>query len=163
MCGKIPEHHPYDPHAGEEEFRSVKESPGCLVREQGERSVCPCGGSRQTKNDMLIVKKFGGSSVANKERIFRVAERCIEEYKKGNDVVVVLSAMGDTTDELLAKAADINPNAPKRDLDMLLTTGRAGVRIADGDGNACAWSAGSIAECVSGHDALYIQVWKCKI
>lgn len=72
---------------------------------------------------MLIVKKFGGSSVANKERIFHVAERCIEEYKKGNDVVVVLSAMGDTTDELLAKAADINPNAPKRELDMLLTTG----------------------------------------
>lgn len=72
---------------------------------------------------MLIVKKFGGSSVANKERIFRIAERCIEEYKKGNDVVVVLSAMGDTTDELLAKAADINPNAPKRELDMLLTTG----------------------------------------
>ena len=72
---------------------------------------------------MLIVKKFGGSSVANKERIFRVAERCIEEYKKGNDVVVVLSAMGDTTDELLAKAADINPNAPKRELDMLLTKG----------------------------------------
>lgn len=72
---------------------------------------------------MLIVKKFGGSSVANKERIFRVAERCIEEYKKGNDVVVVLSAMGDTTDELLAKAADTNPNAPKRELDMLLTTG----------------------------------------
>ena len=72
---------------------------------------------------MLVVKKFGGSSVANKERIFRVAERCIEEYKKGNDVVVVLSAMGDTTDELLAKAADINPNAPKRELDMLLTTG----------------------------------------
>lgn len=72
---------------------------------------------------MLIVKKFGGSSVANKERIFRVAERCIEEYKKGNDVVVVLSAMGDTTDKLLAKAADINPNAPKRELDMLLTTG----------------------------------------
>lgn len=72
---------------------------------------------------MLIVKKFGGSSVANKERIFRVAERCIEEYKKGNDVVVVLSAMGDTTDELLAKAADINPNTPKRELDMLLTTG----------------------------------------
>lgn len=72
---------------------------------------------------MLIVKKFGGSSVANKERIFRVAERCIEEYKKGNDVVVVLSAMGDTTDELLAKAADINPNAPKREVDMLLTTG----------------------------------------
>ena len=43
---------------------------------------------------MLIVKKFGGTSVANKERIFNVANRCIEEYRKGNDVVVVLSAMG---------------------------------------------------------------------
>ena len=47
---------------------------------------------------MLIVKKFGGTSVANKERIFNVAGRCIEEYKKGNDVVVVLSAMGKYTD-----------------------------------------------------------------
>ena len=72
---------------------------------------------------MLIVKKFGGSSVANKERIFNVAERCIEEYKKGNKVVVVLSAMGDTTDDLLAKAAEINEDAPKREMDMLLATG----------------------------------------
>ncbi len=72
---------------------------------------------------MLIVKKFGGSSVANKERIFHVAERCIEDYKKGNDIVVVLSAMGDTTDRLIAMAEDINPKAKKRELDMLLTTG----------------------------------------
>lgn len=72
---------------------------------------------------MLIVKKFGGSSVADKERIFHVANRCIEEYRKGNDVVVVLSAMGDTTDELLEKAREINPSASKRELDMLLTTG----------------------------------------
>ncbi|MEF9941680.1 MAG: aspartate kinase [Lachnospiraceae bacterium] len=72
---------------------------------------------------MLIVKKFGGSSVANKERIYGVATRCIEEYRKGNDVVVVLSAMGDTTDELIAKAKEINPKASKRELDMLLTTG----------------------------------------
>lgn len=72
---------------------------------------------------MLIVKKFGGSSVANKERIFNVARRCIEDYKKGHDVVVVLSAMGDTTDELLALARDINPEASKREMDMLLTTG----------------------------------------
>ncbi len=72
---------------------------------------------------MLIVKKFGGSSVANKERIFNVARRCIEDYKKGHDVIVVLSAMGDTTDELIEKAHDINPNAPKREMDMLLTTG----------------------------------------
>lgn len=72
---------------------------------------------------MLIVKKFGGSSVANRERIFNVARRCIEDYKKGNDVIVVLPAMGDTTDELLELAQSINPNAPKRELDMLLTTG----------------------------------------
>ena len=72
---------------------------------------------------MLIVKKFGGSSVANKERIFNVARRCVEDYKKGHDVVVVLSAMGKTTDELIAMAKNINPNASKRELDMLLTTG----------------------------------------
>ncbi|MCI8416266.1 MAG: aspartate kinase [Lachnospiraceae bacterium] len=72
---------------------------------------------------MLIVKKFGGTSVGDKERIFNVARRCVEDYKKGNDVIVVLSAMGKTTDELIAKAVDINPNPPKRELDMLLTTG----------------------------------------
>ena len=72
---------------------------------------------------MLIVKKFGGTSVANKERIYNVARRCIEDYRKGHSVVVVLSAMGDTTDELLALARDINPDATKRELDMLLTTG----------------------------------------
>ena len=59
---------------------------------------------------MLVVKKFGGSSVADK-------------YQMGNDVIVVLSAMGDTTDELLEKAAEINPYPSKRELDMLLTTG----------------------------------------
>lgn len=72
---------------------------------------------------MLVVKKFGGSSVADKERIFNVAGRCIEDYEKGNDVVVVLSAMGKTTDGLIAKAHEINPNPPKRELDMLLVTG----------------------------------------
>lgn len=72
---------------------------------------------------MLIVKKFGGTSVGNKERIFRVARRCIEDYRKGNDVVVVLSAMGKTTDVLLEQAGDINPHASRRELDMLLTTG----------------------------------------
>lgn len=72
---------------------------------------------------MLVVKKFGGSSVANKERIFNVANRCIEDYKKGHDVVVVLSAMGDTTDDLIELAHTIDPNPKKRELDMLLTTG----------------------------------------
>lgn len=75
------------------------------------------------EKNMLIVKKFGGTSVADKERIFNVANRCIEDYKKGHDVVVVLSAMGKQTDVLLDMANDINPNAPKRELDMLLTTG----------------------------------------
>ena len=72
---------------------------------------------------MLIVKKFGGSSVANKTRIFSVAERCIEDYRDGHDVVVVLSAMGDTTDDLIAMAHSIHANPKKRELDMLLTTG----------------------------------------
>ncbi|WP_333651845.1 aspartate kinase [Lacrimispora sp.] len=72
---------------------------------------------------MLVVKKFGGSSVADKERIFNAAKRCIEDYKNGNQVVVVLSAMGKTTDGLIAKAHEINPNPPKREMDMLLSTG----------------------------------------
>lgn len=72
---------------------------------------------------MLIVKKFGGTSVADKDRIFNVAKRCIRDYEVGNDVVVVLSAMGKYTDELIAKAKDINPNPPKREMDMLFTIG----------------------------------------
>ncbi|MCR4806046.1 MAG: aspartate kinase [Lachnospiraceae bacterium] len=72
---------------------------------------------------MLIVKKFGGTSVANKERIMNVAKRCIKEYREGNDVVVVLSAMGKQTDVLIDMAKDINPHPSKRELDMLLTTG----------------------------------------
>lgn len=72
---------------------------------------------------MLIVKKFGGTSVANKERIFNVARRCIEEYQKGNDVVVVLSAMGKYTDELIHMAKDINEKPSKREMDMLYTIG----------------------------------------
>lgn len=72
---------------------------------------------------MLIVKKFGGTSVADKERIFNVAKRCIEDYQKGNDVVVVLSAMGKMTDVLIQQAKEINPNPPKREMDMLFTTG----------------------------------------
>lgn len=72
----------------------------------------------------LIVKKFGGSSVANAERVFNVANIIADDYKKGNDVIVVVSAQGDTTDELIEKAKEINPeNASKRELDMLLTAG----------------------------------------
>lgn len=72
---------------------------------------------------MLVVKKFGGTSVGDKDRIMNVARRCIEDYKKGYDVVVVLSAMGKTTDVLIKQAKEINPNPPKREMDMLLTTG----------------------------------------
>lgn len=72
---------------------------------------------------MLVVKKFGGSSVADKEKIFNVARRCIEDYEKGNDVVVVLSAMGKTTDGLLEQAKEITPAPSKREMDMLLVTG----------------------------------------
>ncbi len=72
---------------------------------------------------MLVVKKFGGTSVANKERIFNVAHRIESAYKNGDDVVVVLSAMGKMTDVLIEQAKDINPNPSKRELDMLLVTG----------------------------------------
>ena len=72
---------------------------------------------------MLIVKKFGGSSVADRDCMVRVAERCIEDWKKGNQVVVVLSAMGKTTDHLIAKAAEMNDHPSKREMDMLLSTG----------------------------------------
>jgi len=72
---------------------------------------------------MLIVKKFGGTSVANKDRIMNVAKRCIEDYRAGNDIVVVLSAMGKQTDVLIDMAKDINPSPSKREMDMLLTTG----------------------------------------
>ena len=71
----------------------------------------------------LIVKKFGGSSVANAERVNNVAKIVTDEYKKGNNVVVVVSAQGDTTDDLIEKAKEINPAASKREMDMLLSAG----------------------------------------
>lgn len=72
---------------------------------------------------MLIVQKFGGSSVADAEKIRRVAGIIADTYEEGNDVVVVLSAQGDTTDDLLEKAAELNDRPSKRELDMLLSTG----------------------------------------
>ncbi len=71
----------------------------------------------------LVVQKYGGSSVADAERIRRVAERIVEAKKQGNDVVVVVSAMGDTTDNLLDLAQQVCPAPPARELDMLLTAG----------------------------------------
>ena len=71
----------------------------------------------------LIVQKFGGSSVADADKIRNVARIITETYRRGHRVVAVLSAQGDTTDDLIAKAAEINPNASKREMDMLLSTG----------------------------------------
>ena len=71
----------------------------------------------------LIVQKFGGSSVVDADRIRNVARIITDTYQKGNRVVAVLSAQGDTTDELIDKAAELNPAASKRELDMLLSTG----------------------------------------
>ncbi len=71
----------------------------------------------------LIVQKFGGSSVADAAKIQNVCNIITRTYDAGNDVVVVLSAQGDTTDDLIEKAREINPNGSKREMDMLLTTG----------------------------------------
>ena len=71
----------------------------------------------------LIVQKFGGTSVANAERVNNVARIVTDTYKKGNSVVVVVSAQGDTTDDLIAKAKEINTAASKREMDVLLSAG----------------------------------------
>ncbi len=71
----------------------------------------------------LIVQKFGGSSVRDAERVMNVANRIVETYDAGNNVVVVVSAQGDTTDDLIEKAMEINPQPSKREMDMLLSTG----------------------------------------
>ncbi|MCW2904489.1 MAG: aspartate kinase [Streptosporangiaceae bacterium] len=71
----------------------------------------------------LVVQKYGGSSVADADGVKRVAQRIVATKKRGNDVVVVVSAMGDTTDELIDLAEQISPLPPGRELDMLLTAG----------------------------------------
>ena len=72
---------------------------------------------------MLIVQKYGGTSVANAERVFNVAKRVKSYYDEGNSIIVVVSAQGDTTDELIEKAMEINPKPSKREMDVLLATG----------------------------------------
>lgn len=72
---------------------------------------------------MLVVMKFGGSSVADLDKIRNVAERCIKKWREGNQVVVVLSAMGKTTDRLLAQSGEISSMPSRREMDMLLATG----------------------------------------
>ena len=71
----------------------------------------------------LIVQKFGGSSVADADRVRNVARIITETYRRGHKVVVVLSAQGDTTDDLIEKAMEINSHPSKREMDMLLSTG----------------------------------------
>lgn len=92
----------------------------------------------------LVVQKYGGSSLENADRIKRVAERIVATKKAGNEVVVVCSAMGDTTDELLDLAREVNPVPPEREMDMLLTAGErisnALVAMAISELGAEAWS-----------------------
>ena len=83
---------------------------------------------------MLIVKKFGGSSVADKECIFRVAERCAEDYKSGHDVIVVLSAMGDTTDDLIDKSKRDQSESIQERTGYAADNRGTDFRITDGDG-----------------------------
>lgn len=72
---------------------------------------------------MLVVQKYGGSSVANPERIRRVARRVVDMHRQGHKIVVVVSAMGDTTDELIRLVKEITSDPPEREMDMLLSTG----------------------------------------
>ena len=72
---------------------------------------------------MLIVQKFGGSSLRDSERLRRVAERCLARRRREEELVVVVSAMGDTTDELSRRAQEVSAAPPKRELDALVTTG----------------------------------------
>lgn len=112
---------------------------------------------------MLVVKKFGGSSVADKEKIFHVARRCIEDYKKGNQVVVVLSAMGKTTDGLLAQRQ--RPILPHQSGNWIcFWHGGEQTSVAlDGDGHVFAWRSGDFTQCVSGGNAYHLCLWKCQI
>ena len=71
----------------------------------------------------IIVQKYGGSSVANTDRIVNVAKRVVLYKNRGYDVVVVVSALGDTTDELLELASKVTKSPPERELDMLISTG----------------------------------------
>lgn len=101
---------------------------------------------------MLIVKKFGGSSVANAERIKHVAQTIVNSYKEGNQVVVVLSAQGDTTDDLIEKAHEISSNPSKREMDMLLATGEQ---------QSVALMAMAIGE--MGYPVISLNAFQCKI
>lgn len=108
----------------------------------------------------LIVQKFGGSSVADAAKVKNVAERVTETYKEGNQVIVVVSAQGDTTDELIEKANEINTNASKREMDVLLSSGEqismsllamAIEKIGCPVVSLTGWQAGFVTNAASGH------------
>ncbi|QTH44724.1 aspartate kinase [Cohnella sp. LGH] len=107
----------------------------------------------------LIVMKFGGSSVGTTERMSRVAQRIVDKKLQGDRVVVVVSAMGDTTDDLIDKASEINANPPAREMDMLLTTGEqisvallsmAIHKLGHGAKSYTGWQAGIVTEATHG-------------
>ncbi len=107
----------------------------------------------------LTVMKFGGSSVGTTERMGRVAQRIVEKKLQGDRVVVVVSAMGDTTDDLIDKANEINANPPAREMDMLLTTGEqisvallsmAIHKLGHGAKSYTGWQAGIVTEAMHG-------------
>ena len=100
----------------------------------------------------IIVQKFGGTSVGSVERILNVASRIVEEKERGNDVVVVVSAMGKTTDTLVGLAKEISAQPSKREMDMLLSTGEQ-VTI----------SLLTMALIQSGHDAISFTGWQAGI
>src|SRR5207244_4013454 len=80
-------------------------------------------GSEDSPAMSVVVQKYGGSSVADVSKMRTVAERVMKTRREGHDVVVVVSAMGDTTDELMSLAKQVSPNPARRELDMLLTAG----------------------------------------
>ena len=117
----------------------------------------------------LIVQKFGGSSVADAQRIFHVAEIITKTYQQGNSVCVVLSAQGDTTDDLIEKAREINPDASRREMDMLLSCGEqmsialmamAIEKLGFPVVSLCAWQIGMATD--SHHSAAHITKVDCE-
>ncbi len=112
---------------------------------------------------MLIVKKFGGSPSQQRKDISCGRDDALRITGSGHDVVVVLSAMGDTTDDLIAIAQSIHAGTERKESWTCFDHRRAGICFSDGNGYAEPGRAGGFAECVSGADAFYRTVWQCKI
>ena len=105
---------------GKHAYDTAKQGAVAPTKREGR---CASGAKGVISKMGLVVQKFGGSSVADTERIRNVAGIIADTYRAGNRVVVVLSAQGDTTDDLIEKAAELNPAPSKREMDMLLSTG----------------------------------------